>query len=182
MDKALAKVKLPGFRSSEGLSGDGVIVGIVDTGIDPNHPDFVGRILRIWDQTVSGPGVAEGSFGLELTGPLISASRDTDGHGTHVAGIAAGAGTKFSGVAPKANFVIVKTSFQDAHIADGIRYIFRVAEQPGRPAVVNLSLADISIRTMGRIRCARSSTMKQALDGSWCVRREMKGPTIFTHV
>ena len=140
MDKALAKVKVPAFRSTSGLSGDGVIVGVVDTGIDPNHPDFAGRILRIWDQTVSGPGVAEGSFGLELTGPLIAASRDTDGHGTHVAGIAAGAGTKFSGVAPKANYVIVKTSFQDAHIADGIRYIFRVAEELGRPAVVNLSL------------------------------------------
>jgi hypothetical protein len=57
-----------------------------------------------------------------------------------VAGIAAGAGSKFPGVAPAAQLVIVNTSFQDAHIADGIRYIFRIAKELSRPAVVNLSL------------------------------------------
>lgn len=140
LDVALPKVKISTFKNTSGLNGTGVVIGIVDTGIDPNHPDFQGRISRIWDQTVSGPGVAEGNYGLELTGPLITASRDSDGHGTHVAGIAAGAGATYEGVAPGAQLVIVKTSFQDAHIADGIRYVFRVAEELGLPAVVNLSL------------------------------------------
>lgn len=140
LDRALAKVEIPAFRTCKGLSGKNVIVGVVDTGIDPKHPDFAGRILRIWDQTKHGPGVPEGRYGVELMGNDLTKSHDEDGHGTHVAGIAAGAGAKYTGVAPEAELVIVKTTFQDAHIADGIRYIFRIAEELTRPAVVNLSL------------------------------------------
>jgi hypothetical protein len=57
-----------------------------------------------------------------------------------VAGIAGGADPTFTGVAPASEYVIVKTDFMDAHIADGIRYLFRVAAELNRPAVVNLSL------------------------------------------
>lgn len=140
MDVAPGRVKIPQFRTTNNLNGQGVVIGIVDTGIDPSHPEFAGRIQRIWDQTMSGPGVAEGGYGLELTGPTLTASRDTDGHGTHVAGIAAGNDQRFVGVAPGARIVVVKTDFQDAHIADGVRYIFRVARELHQPAVVNLSL------------------------------------------
>ncbi len=140
MNVALPRVRLPQFRTSQSLSGKGVIVGIVDTGVDPNHPDFRGRILRIWDQTVTGPGVTEGNFGLELTGPAIVASRDTDGHGSHVCGIAAGGDPTTGGVAPEADILFVKTDFNNAHIASGVRYIFRVAKELGQPAVINLSL------------------------------------------
>lgn len=140
MDIAPGKVNLPTFRSTSGLSGRDVIVGVVDSGIDPNHSAFGGRILRIWDQTLPGPGVTEGSYGVELTGVLLTVSRDTNGHGTHVAGIAAGDHSTFGGVAPGAELVVIKSDLQDAHVADGIRYIFRVADDLGRPAVVNLSM------------------------------------------
>ncbi|MDZ7292730.1 MAG: S8 family peptidase [candidate division KSB1 bacterium] len=140
MDVAPGKVHLPEFRHNTNLSGKGVIIGVIDSGIDPNHPAFKGRILRIWDQTLPGPGVTEGDYGAEFTGPLMLISRDTNGHGTHVAGIAAGADPTYGGVAPGAELIIVKSSFQEAHVADGIRYIFRVASELGRPAVVNLSL------------------------------------------
>ncbi len=140
MDVAPGKVHLPEFRSQTHLSGKGVIIGIVDSGIDPQHPAFAGRLLRIWDQTLPGPGVAEGDYGAEFTGPLLTVSRDANGHGTHVASIAAGADPIYGGVAPGAELIIVKSSFQEAHIADGVRYIFRVASELGRPAVVNLSL------------------------------------------
>ncbi|MFN6473231.1 MAG: S8 family peptidase [Nostoc sp. SerVER01] len=140
MDVAPGKVKLPEFKNQTGLTGKGVIVGIIDSGIDPKHPAFAGRILHIWDQTLPGPGVAEGGYGAEFSGAQLTISQDTDGHGTHVAGIAAGADTTYSGVAPEAELVVVRSDLQDAHIADGVRYIFRVARQLGRPAVVNLSL------------------------------------------
>jgi subtilisin family serine protease len=140
MDIALPRVKVPQFRTQNNLTGNGVIVGVVDTGIDPNHPDFKGRILRIWDQTVAGPGVPDGRFGLELTGSAITASRDSEGHGSHVSGIAAGADSATGGVAAEADILFVKTDFNNAHIANGVSYIFRVAREMGRPAVINLSL------------------------------------------
>ncbi len=140
MDVAPGKVNLPQFKNTSQLTGKGVIIGIVDTGIDPKHPAFQGRILRIWDQVLPGSGVSEGGYGIELTAEQLTTSRDEIGHGTHVAGIAGGVDSTYGGVAPEADFIIVKSDFQDAHIADGIRYIFRVANELGRPAVVNLSL------------------------------------------
>jgi len=140
MDIAPGKVSVPAFRTTSGLTGNGVIVGIVDSGIDPNHPAFAGRILSIWDQTLPGPGVPEGPYGLELSGANLTGSRDQVGHGTHVAGIAAGNQSIYGGIAPGANYVIVKTDFVDTHIADGIEYIFAKASSLGQAAVVNLSL------------------------------------------
>ncbi len=140
LDVAAAKVGVTTFRSASGLSGKGVVIGIVDSGIETSHPSFAGRILQVWDQTMHGAGVAEGAYGAELAGPMTDLSRDTNGHGTHVAGIAAGADATFTGIAPDAELVIVKSDLLTAHIADGVRYIFRVAADLGRPAVVNLSL------------------------------------------
>jgi subtilisin family serine protease len=71
-----------------GIEGDGVRVGIVDTGAD-HHPDFADRIVAYRDFTESGPS-------------------DEVGHGTHVAGIVAGAGAVYRGVAPRASLVIAK--------------------------------------------------------------------------
>ncbi|MBU7585561.1 MAG: S8 family peptidase [Nostoc sp. TH1S01] len=140
MDVAPQAVKLPEFKNKTGLTGKGVIIGVVDSGIDAKHPAFAGRILRLWDQTIPGPGVKEGAYGAELTDALLSISQDTDGHGTHVAGIASGADATYGGVAPDAELIIIKSDLQDAHIADAVRYVFRVAGELGRPAVVNLSL------------------------------------------
>lgn len=139
MDAASAKLNLADFRQSTHLTGQGTIVGIIDTGIDSKHPAFAGRILRIWDQTLSGPGVTEAPYGLEVTGPMLTASRDTNGHGTHVAGTAAGNDSVFGGIAPQAELVVVKTDLQNAHIIDAVHYIFRVAQELGRPAVINMS-------------------------------------------
>lgn len=141
-DFAAGKTNLPSFKSSQNppLTGRGVIVGVVDSGIDPGHPSFAGRILSIWDQTISGQGWGTTNYGTVLTGPTMVVSSDTNGHGTHVAGIAAGQHAQFNGVAHEADLIIVKTNFQFTSIADGIRYVFAEAERLGRPAVVNLSL------------------------------------------
>ena len=71
-----------------GFEGQGIRVGIVDTGAD-RHPDFGDRIVASRDFTESG-------------------AADEVGHGTHVAGIVAGAGAVYRGVAPKASLVIAK--------------------------------------------------------------------------
>ncbi|HSW96021.1 MAG TPA: S8 family serine peptidase [Patescibacteria group bacterium] len=72
-----------------GLRGEGVRIAIVDTGIDAMHPDVRDRIVAHADHT----GTAE---------------RDDVGHGTHVAGITAGAGEVYRGVAPAASLIIAK--------------------------------------------------------------------------
>jgi subtilisin family serine protease len=141
MDVAPGRVGVPQFRQVfPQLNGEGVVFGLVDSGIDPNHPAFTGRIARIWDQTLPGAGVPEGGYGAELSNSTLTTSRDTHGHGTHVSGIAAGDDAVFGGIAPRATLVVVKTDFSDVHIADGIRYIFRVANDLDLPAVINLSL------------------------------------------
>src|SRR5262249_18338556 len=136
----------------------GIIVGEVDTGIDWSSDDFkkpdgTTRILNIWDQTVAGTPPAGFAIGTEWTSAQINANlcthHDTDGHGTHVMGTAAadGAATgnaqpafQFTGMAPKADIIVVATTFQTADIIDGVNYIFQKAAALGKNAVVNLSL------------------------------------------
>lgn len=144
LDEAALICHIAEYRENHNnATGEGVIVGIVDSGIDAAHPAFQNRVLRLWDQTMQGPGVPEGRYGVELEGADFWQSRDTHGHGTHVAGIAAGndpAQPGYQGVAYGADLVVVKTSMQTAHIVDAVQYIFRIADNLGRPAVVNLSL------------------------------------------
>jgi subtilisin family serine protease len=138
LDVAGIATNLPAFVSKTGLTGEGVVVGVVDTGIDGTHSAFAGRLSAVWDQTVPGPGVPEGRYGSERLGAAAEGSIDTHGHGTHVASIAAGSDATYAGVAPRASLVVVKTTFDNTQIADAVDYIFRVAGD--RPAVVNLSL------------------------------------------
>jgi subtilisin family serine protease len=142
MDVARPLIGVPAFRQQTQSSGRGVIVGVVDSGLDVSHPAFAGRVLSLWDQTVqgSGPGGNFVQLGSVLTGPAMSASLDRNGHGTHVTGIASGAAAPFEGVAPEADIVAVKTNFQNTAIAEGVRWIFSEATRLNRPAVVNLSL------------------------------------------
>jgi subtilisin family serine protease len=140
MDVAVPSVGVNHFWASSGCTGKGVIVGVVDTGIDPAHPAFATRILRIWDQTAPKPAGGALPYGRELLGAALAGAGDTQGHGTHVAGIAAGDDATFRGIAYEADLVVVKTDFDSTHIADAVRYVFQVAASLGRPAVVNLSL------------------------------------------
>ena len=141
-----------------GLTGQGVVVGIVDSGIDHAHPDFweagVTRIHSLWDQTNGdGPPPDGFAYGTECDASVIQSGAcpedDTDGHGTHVAGIAAGngAGTgqglpayTYVGTAPEADLVIVKTTLSTPDVVDGVAYVFAQAAGLGQAAVVNLSL------------------------------------------
>jgi subtilisin family serine protease len=141
-----------------GQTGAGVLVGTVDTGIDTSSPDFKNadgttRIVSIWDQTAGGTPPAGFSYGTEWTKAQIDAGTasevDSQGHGTHVMGIAAGNGRatgngedpfQYVGIAPEADLCVVKTTLQSSAIVDGVSYIFQKAAALGERAVVNLSL------------------------------------------
>lgn len=150
----------PVSELTQPYSGKGVIVGIIDSGIDLKHPSFLdengkSRVLFVWDQNGSGTGPTEleSTYGTECNTQMIQSGtcdvKDVDGHGTHIAGIAAGRDEKYGGVAPGASLIIVKyKSSEDgvgignftSTVCDGANYIFKKADALGMPAVVNISL------------------------------------------
>lgn len=150
------------------LRGKGTAVAVVDSGIDYTHPAFCSgqrtRIAAIWDQTLDSPDAGAGPvpYGREFTGEEIQAaldsadprkivpSADTDGHGTFLAGIAAGSDIReesFCGAAPEAELIVVKlkqakqylrdfylippgaAAFQENDIMLGIWYAIRKARE-----------------------------------------------------
>ena len=155
-DLANASTQVAAVQAGTGLThgydGSGVIVGVIDSGIDLTHPAFFdgdgeSRVLYLWDQTdATGPGPSEMSstYGTEYKHAAIRAGGisqvDTSGHGTHVAGTAAGRDSTYPGVAPEAGLVIVKTNFTSTGLTDAASYIFQKAALLGRPAVINASL------------------------------------------
>jgi subtilisin family serine protease len=148
-------------------NGEHAMVAIIDDGIDVLHEAFLdddkrSRIVGIWDQRDNaGPAPAGFTFGTYYSRDQIdgfvkaksvpaSLGRNKDGHGTHVASIAAGcAAGKFAagGVAPAAKLLVVisssdqPTGYSDAHIA-GLKFIDQAAKEAkdgGMPVVVNVS-------------------------------------------
>ncbi len=151
-----------GFNLPQGYDGTGVVMGIIDEGIDYTHPDFRDefgqtRIKFLWDQAIvninSATQAQPYGYGKEFIGNQIdTATQHHDGafgHGTHVAGIAAGNGlalNNYKGVAPKSDLIIVKMNLTQpdndflSNLVDAIKYIFDRADAMGKPAVINISL------------------------------------------
>jgi len=135
-----------------------VIVAIVDTGIDPTHIEFAGRIVPGWSFVCSGPvsGAAapqsQGGGGKSSGTPVECLGSDNTwddyGHGTHVAGIAAAAMNNYAGVAgvaPAVSLLPVKVldatgSGTVSAVAQGIVY---AADHGAR--VINLSLGGVIV-------------------------------------
>jgi len=114
-DSAIETVKAPAVWDSKGLSGKGITVAVVDSGV-ADHPDLAGRIVARVDLT------GEGSDG------------DPGGHGTHVAGLIAGDGAaskgQWTGVAPQANIASVRVIDATGHaklstIFAGLQWVLR---------------------------------------------------------
>ena len=167
-----------GYVNGTNYTGEGVLLCIIDTGIDWKHPDFRGeldqtqsRIVYIWDQTATdnvstqtpaerhGGGFSSLTYGVEYSKLQIEdeidgtpagfvLEADINGHGTHVAGIAAGNGKgltdlKYKGIAPKADILFVKAgdgSFTTANIINALSYAGLLADELNKPLVVNLSI------------------------------------------
>jgi len=130
MDLARVESRTDLAISSFGVTGQGVIVAIIDRGIDWRNNDFrnedgTTRIKYIFDITDNtGAGAPDNTYGVgtiyteaqinaALAGGTPLATRDAVGHGTTTAGIAAGNGRnhpqrRFRGIAPDASIIVVK--------------------------------------------------------------------------
>lgn len=154
------------------LTGRGVLIGIVDSGVDYRHPAFLtadgkSRILRLWDQSIPGNPPEGYATGTEYTneeinealslsvqeGRRLVPSEDGSGHGTAVLGVAAGSdfsrGAVNRGVAYESDLLVVKMGIprQDSfprttELMQGVDYLVRQAIRLGRPIALNLSFGN----------------------------------------
>ena len=149
-------------------------MGIIDSGIDYANPAFrnedgTTRIVSLWDQTLSGSPPEGYVSGTEYTREEINTalsetdegerfrivpSRDMSGHGTAVAGIAAGngagsVGQRYRGAAPAAELIVVKMGIprtegfpRTTELMMGVDYIIRKALDMRMPVAVNISFGN----------------------------------------
>ena len=131
----IIEVNAPQVWSQLGMTGLGVGVAIVDSGVYP-HPDLAGRIVASIDFTTASPTVSSTPTG------------DPGGHGTHVAGLVAGDGTAsggaFTGVAPRANIISVRVI--DANGSSNVSTILRGLQWVlANRATYNIKVVNLSL-------------------------------------
>ena len=176
MDTTRLVVNAEKVYTGEGLSqsytGHGVVVGVQDIGFDLTHPNFYSadmsqyRIKALWDQLSRDTIGSTLYVGRDYVGrdALLKLRHPIDGetqtHGTHTAGIAAGSGAEgngdispYRGMACDADLVLVDNAADNASLIDpkdyykftyatdalGFKYIFDYAERMHQPCVINFS-------------------------------------------
>lgn len=158
-------VQVPPFS----LSGRGVLVGIIDSGIDYENPVFRNadsstRIRTLWDQTISGNPPEGYVIGTEYSREQIDEalalesrqerlqivpSQDISGHGTAVAGIAAGNSADYRGVAYESDLLVVKLGTpleggfpRTTELMLALNYVVQKSMEYQMPVAINLSFGN----------------------------------------
>ncbi len=150
----------------QGYDGTGIVIGVIDGGIDYFHPDFRDefgktRIKYWWSHNLpdSANSPQQYGYGQEWDSTQIDSLINSDnkvksssfylGHGNHVSGIAAGNGlalNNYKGSAPNADIISVELNFDSQNwlssVGDAVEYIFDKAAAMGKPCVINASVGD----------------------------------------
>ena len=151
------------------LTGRGVLVAMIDSGIDYENDVFrnadgTTRIRNLWDQTIPGNPPEGYVIGTEYTREEINEalraptrqerlqivpSQDVSGHGTSVAGIAAGNSDEYQGVAYASELLIVKLGIpreegflSTTELIQALDYVVRKALEYQMPVAINLSFGN----------------------------------------
>lgn len=144
------------------ITGSGVLVAVLDSGIDYLHEDFIypdktSKIAYIWDQTEDGNPPKGYKIGTEYSREDINKAiqandnnltKDETGHGTMISGICSGLGNlnkQYSGVAPDSELIIVKLkkiegNYDSTFLKAGVMYAYEKSIELNKPIVINLSL------------------------------------------
>lgn len=186
LDYSLPTIRATSLHTDDPeFKGQGVVVGVIDSGIDWRHGAFVigdggpgptSRILGLWDHFLTAEGSeSAGPAGvgvvytrqnitdaLQSSGTVRSfdknAKDEVSGHGSHVAGIAAGDGSPatcchtggtYVGVAPRADILFVRYDYTEdtslganVRLVDALDWIFHHPDAAGKPVVINISQGD----------------------------------------
>ena len=159
----------PVQRPPLSLTGRGVLVAVIDTGIDYSNAVFrnedgTTRILYLWDQSLSENPPEGYLIGSEYTKEQIDEalkqptlmlrrqmvpSQDVSGHGTAVAGVAAGNGNGYRGVAYESDLLVVKLGLprlngfpRTTELMQAIDYVVKKALELRRPVAINISFGN----------------------------------------
>ena len=146
----------------QAYSGKGVILGVIDSGIELAHPDFQDstgktRVLYVWDQRQAfnpSQQALNYNYGVEWDSAAINSGLSTHddganefGHGSNVTGVAASNGLasgQYRGVAPEVNIITVATDFNKINwlqtVTESVDYIFKKADALGMPCIINASV------------------------------------------
>ena len=151
------------------LTGRGVLVAVIDSGIDYanpvfRNPDGSTRIRVLWDQSLSQNPPDGYAIGTEYTRMQIDEalrestvqgretivpSRDISGHGTAVAGVAAGKSDDYQGVAYESELIVVKLGLpkldgfpRTTELMQAIDYVIKKALEFGQPVAINISFGN----------------------------------------
>lgn len=153
-----------GTGLDKAYDGTGVIAGLFDTGVDPNHANFAGadgsRVRRVWQ--IQGKTSTTYTYDTPEKIAAYTTDADSETHGTHVLGIMAGSfksraqvsyfdtrgylavsnnrAVPYYGVATGADIAIACGSFESANTIQAAELVSQYAKSVGKPAVLNLSL------------------------------------------
>lgn len=137
------------------FTGKGIIIGVIDQSFEFKHMGFLddhgkSRVKMIWDRSKDIEKDIQSKAAPVYNVDALTKNHETydpgSGHGTHVTNIAAGSkhpDNPFYGVAPKADIVLIPSSFENTEIIEDIQAVKAYASREKKPWVVNLSLGSV---------------------------------------